>query len=530
MYNNIKLLNQSTIKMQSISINKSYIPLVNKILSFDNYEIIDTIVTFGISSHYNMEKYNTHRQLKGLETLDTKKYLSQISTLENDNKLLRTNIQELEKRNFKEKHDLINDMNKKHDNNLIDIREKLTNKTNEYYNLKEKIEKENELKLNIKITRLEEDNKMKVEEFKKIIKNMDETIKHLSFEKNNLRETEFKKYEEKIKEEVLNIEEKNNKYTLCLEERISSLESNYEEKINYEMQKLKDINELLREDNEKYKNKYDKLEVNSVLKGKEYENHIERELLSEFNKCNNVWSLERCSKQKGKGDFIAKNNYTNYRIMIEAKHMPSVSASCKEQQPKFINDLRNPINNYDGGLMVASERISGKKDWISEKIDNKVAMYLQNYSLNDPKRIYSALEAIHEIIKKSKEKKGITDQKALECFVDIYKKKYNGCKKINELYKEQSVECDDIKTMISINFNIDVDEYINDQSKSDKSLNIIIDDNIIEFIKEEIENNPNIVNSKLENICFNNFKDYINEKKVSKSKIKKWIKEHKTIN
>ena len=84
--------------------------------------------------------------------------------------------------------------------------------------------------------------------------------------------------------------------------------------------------------------------------------------------------------------------------------------------------------------------------------------------------------------------------------------------------------------MISINFNIDVDEYINEQSKSDKSLNIIIDDNIIEFIKEEIENNPNIVNSKLENICFNNFKDYINEKKVSKSKIKKWIKEHKTIN
>ena len=516
--------------MQPLTINKAYIPLLNKLLNYDNYEIIDTIVTLGISSHNNMIRYNTYRISKGLETVDNNKYLSKISNLEKDNNLLKLDIQEIEKENFRKQQDLINEMNKKHQECMIEIREKLDNKTNEYYNLKESIEKENELKFKKKITEMEEESNKIRDNFNIQIKNMNEIIKVLSNEKNNLRETETKKYEEKLQKEILNVEERNNNHTIYLKERICNLEKNNEEKFNYELQKLREDNELLREDNEKYKNKYDKLEVNSVLKGKEYEDYIEIELEEEFNKCNNVWSLERCSKQKGKGDFIATNNYTNYRIMIEAKHMPSVSASCKEQQPKFINDLRNPINNYDGGLMVASERISGKKDWISEKIDNKVAMYLQNYSLNDPKRIYSALEAIHEIIKKSKEKKGITDQKALECFVDIYKKKYNGCKKINELYKEQSVECDDIKTMISINFNIDVDEYINDQSKSDKSLNIIIDDNIIEFIKEEIENNPNIVNSKLENICFNNFKDYINEKKVSKSKIKKWIKEHKTIN
>lgn len=515
--------------MQTLTINKAYIPLVNKLLIYDNYEIIDTIVTLGIASHNNMNRYNTYRITKGLETFDNDKYLSEISNLEKTNNSLKLNIQEIERENFRKQQDLINEMNKKHQEDIIEIREKLDNKTNEYYNLKETMEKENEIKIKKKISEMEEENNKIKENLNIQIQNMNETIMVLSNEKNNLREIETKKYEEKLEKEILNIEEKNNTHINYLKERISNLEKNNEEKFNYELQKLKEENELLREDNQKYKNKYDKLEVNSVLKGKEYEDCIEIELKEEFDKCNNVWTLERCSNQKGKGDFVAINNYTGSRIMIEAKHMPVVSASCKDQQPKFINDLRNPINNYDGGLMVAMERIAGKKDWITEKIDNKVCMYLQNYTLNDPKRLYSALESIHEIIKQSKEKKGITDEKALGCFVDIYKKNVSNCKKTNELYKDQLQECEYIKTMISTNFNVDVDEYIIEENKNKKTMNNIIDDTIIDFIKGVIEENPNIANSKLENDCYEKFSDYIKEKKITKNKIKKIIKDYKSL-
>jgi hypothetical protein len=452
--------------MENIEIKKDYKKLLEKILKYDNYEKIKAIVELGICSYDTMKKYK-------IENEEEKINLTEKIELERNIEKLNKEIRET-KNNYEEKIYLLNKENRK--KNEEEISEK-----------KEEYEK--------KILELEEKNKKNIEEYLKKILELEEKKEKKSEEKIKILKEEKNMEIEYIKK--LLKEEKEKK-----EEEIENQKKFIEEKKEEEIKKLK-------KENERYKNKYEKMEVNSVLKGKPYEEALEYELKEYFDKNNNIYNIECCSTKKGKGDFIITNMYSGIRIMLEAKNMNKVSSTIKDQQPKFYNDVLDKNNKYDGGIIISTGIIEGKKNYNFEVYDKKVVSFIEKYTLNNPEKIIFILEMLHQKIQELKINKIITEKKVFDDNIENYKICVENMKKIKIAYESQLKTLEILKRNILNDFSIDVDEYILDNKNMNNIIKENIENKVKNYIELELENNKKIKKNELKEKTIKHFEEYI---------------------
>lgn len=474
--------------MLKVDIHKTYVPLIKKILKYDDYEKMQIIVNFGISSLEYIEKYCEHNNNTLLFQNEIKNYELKIESLKEQLDISKKELFQKEENSCIE---------------LNTLKKELFQREEYYLNEKNKIKNEmdekyvNELKtLNEKNQALHyEMNKIKNEYFEKLIENQEKI--------NNKFETKI----EKIKKE------KNNEIDY-FKNLFQENKKENEEKLTKELKKIEneknELIEKLKEENNMYKNKYEKLNIKSVNKGKPYEDSLFEELTDHFEKNGNCYTIKKRSGSAGKGDFVITNNYSNIRIMLEAKNMPKVSSSNEDQLPKYFNDLQDKTNNYDGGIMICSGKIVSKKNYQLEIFDDKkVSSYIENYNLNDPEKIYFIIENVHRIIVENKNYKGLSEELVLKTQVETYKYVLQSFRKAKQMYDYEKELLELIKTNILNMFNIDVDEYITDKNKNNDNLNKDIKAQLNNFIIETLQENKNLNKKQLRTIIDTKYEKYI---------------------
>ena len=282
-----------------MKINTVFEPLVKRLINVNNYDKMKSILDIGFSGIEVIEKYYASQSY---DASNDSMYKQEVKTLQEKIEQMRLNMDDMYEKHSNEKQKIRNSYEEKIKNARSELELSLKELQEEYFNYKK------------------ESTDMLIQEKNKETENLQKAIKEFNEKLDKQRED--KQCEINTLRETLNQQQSIYKDMLC------------EEKEKIEIEKQRIIDELT-EENAKYKDKYEKLEVNSVLKGKPYEDALEIELTELFEKNNKSFSLNRCSEKKGKGDFLITNNYSGIRIMLEAKNMPKVSASVAEQQPKF---------------------------------------------------------------------------------------------------------------------------------------------------------------------------------------------------
>jgi hypothetical protein len=450
-----------------MKINKIFIPLVERFIKVDNYDKMKSILDIGISGLNMIDVYYKSKENKifmNEEIINIKhekqELLNRINELELSNKQVREERNKLEYDKHKELLQSSKEMEEKY-NNKIEI---LNNKIEKLINEKSEIQNDCNKNFFIQLEKQNEEKKNEINYFKSLLKENETKF-------NNILENEMNK---------LNI------------------------------QKNKEIEEL-REENKKFKDKYETFESKSVKKGLIYENLIEDELTNYFNKKEKCYILERYSKHTGKGDFLITNVHSNIRIMLELKHTENtVSSSVKEQLPKFYDNLNDKAKQYDGGLLISSGKISGKKHFeIEELYNNKIVSFIEDYSLNMPEVIYTMIELLHSRIKEIRKNKTFSFEELLTNKVEYYKELKENYEKIK--YSQSKIEqlLNNMKEDILKLFNIDVDEYILNIKSSKQSTKSKINDRLEEYIIKKFNEHPKIKDNELRNLINKDFKEYI---------------------
>ena len=457
------------------------VPLVQKFIKVRNYDKMKTILDIGFSGINMIETYYKNSKSSIVFSEELKILHNKINELERINREIKKKKNNIEE----EKNNEILNLRKEMETTYVNKIEKLNNEVIETKKIyMEKVYSSNEKLQGKFFTELSEIKQEKNKEIEYLKKMLDENQSRS--EKNLLTETK-------------KIEKEKNK-----------------------------IIEGLEKENKKYRNKYEKLELKSVKKGKPYEDAIEDELREYFVRHGKTYCLERCSTMKGKGDFVVTNNYSGLRIMLEAKNMPSVSSTLKDQLPKFYDNINDKINLYDGGMVIAIQNIESKKNYDIEVLpNNKVVSFIENYTLNSPERIYSMIEMLHKKITEIRSGNTLTRNQVLNDKVEDYKNIKDSFNKLKIAYEQQSLLMIKMKENILNLFDIDVDEYILNMKNSEKSTKENISDKISKFIKTKMNENPKIKDAEIKNAVNSKFKEYIDlyEKKndringVSKRKI-----------
>lgn len=508
-----------------MQVNNIFKPLVERFINVNNYEKMRSILDIGFSGLEVIEKY----YIKQSDDIENNEYFQkQVKDFQNKIKDLNNTIETINNNALLEKQQQQDTFNK----TIRDYNAKIQ----EYINITNR--------LNIEKQEITDGFHVKINSVRdEVERNYIDNINNKSHEVEILRNEimaskehyankiqnmmiEYNGKNDVIREnytkEINKVREDNERNLSILKISMASQETNYKrmleiEKENIISSKQKIIDELTK-DNERYKNKYECLEVNSVLKGKPYENAIEAEMTEFFEKNDNIYSIKRCSTSKGKGDFVITNNYTGKRIMLEAKNTPKVSSTVNEQQPKFYKDVRDKTNNYDGGIIVSSGTIDGKRNYQFEILDDgKVVSFIENYNLNNPANIHLIIQVMHDKIKEIDEERDFSKDKILNIQVELYKSACESLKKTKTSYDTQRELVEKMKDNILCIFNIDVDEYINDKKKSEDSLNKGIKETIEKYVKETIESDKTMKKKDLKERTVNEFKEYIDLYKIDKS-------------
>ena len=553
-----------------MEINPVLQPLVEKFVEVNNYDKMKTMLDIGFLGVDIIEKYytinNTTEINNNLKKRFSKfeeeiKYLTE--TLQNVSSTKEREILDLKQKMEKERvllEELLtkkiaenHKLNENSQQRMHDLRVELNKTYNDKLDEKsiriEQIKKEYNDKLEEKTTEIEEKIKYLTETKEREKLDLNKKLEETHKLNENLRQRMYeshdelnKTYNDKLKEQAItskqienelfelkknsydNLQKKSDEHKnditeiiKCNNVTIERLIESHEQRKNENENSLNEKIEKLEKENIHYKEKYEKLELNSVLKGKPYEDAIEEELTEHFEKNSNIYSIKRRSDKKGKGDFVVTHHDTGFRAMVEVKHMPKVSSTIKDQQPKFYNDLRDKTNNYDAGIMISSGKVEGKRSCKIEHLDDgKIATFIQGYNLGYPEIINMVLETVHNIIK-NKNNKDFSKEELLEKFSQQYKGQLESAKKSKSLHDTQVEALQKTKDMILGIFNIDIDEHISDKIIKSSNLTGEIKREVAEYIEYKISEEPDIKRAELKKIVFEKCKEYIEIFKTDKS-------------
>ena len=136
--------------------------------------------------------------------------------------------------------------------------------------------------------------------------------KQVEIENNFKTQIEMLREENKGLLEKRNIDlEKNREEVKCISKE---RKDEYEESMRIMKEGYEKENSRLKEENERFKSKYEALEVNSVLKGAPYENLLEEEMNEYSDKNGNVWKVENLTGKAERAIFV-------YQIIIRIQEL-----------------------------------------------------------------------------------------------------------------------------------------------------------------------------------------------------------------
>jgi hypothetical protein len=350
-------------------------------------------------------------------------------------------------------------------NNEIELLKSKNNKLlNEMNDIQERtiIRKDNEFK------EIKEMNKEMINELKRTINKKDEIIEKMC-----------ENIDESIKTAVKNKEEDLIKYKSLLEEK------------NEEIIRIKKLHE-------------------SNNKGTLLENEVLQKCIEYNNLINNVWKIIDTSKLGHKGDIQFKHRYTDNKFLIDLKNY--TSSVQKVEIEKIKKDIMNKDNNVDGGILISTNKISGKMDWDEEVIDGKKVVYISNFKMSDIGMIFRELNRLVDIMSikienNNKEeiiKENLESYKKLKKIASDIKEQLNNKKNLHRKLTNGDIEVDIQKktkkktnyTELEVGFKRDgrrsknYCKYINDNGTkiikyfgSENSLNKWKNDNECNFIE-----------------------------------------------
>ena len=327
-------------------------------------------------------------------------------------------------------------------------------------------------------------------------------FKRLKIEKSIEKEERVNDYEikrlkginNKLRIEIDEIEEKtikkkeieNNEINNIKNERICELKSiiaKLEEKINkMEKKELiilenreKDIkmvtNGLKNEINE-YKEQIKKLEIEIKSIKELHESNSKGSILESMvlKKCieyndnigGNIWDIKDTSKLNHKGDIQFEHKYTKQRYLIDLKNYKGKVQKIEIE--KIKKDILNKDNDVCGGMLISTDKISGKMGWEEENIEGKKLVYISDFKLCDIKLIFRELNRLCEIsnIKTDNIKK----DEIIEENIKAYKKLNKWLIEIkNEIGKKKELH----KTLVGG----DIDMYIHEKIENKMDYDIL---------------------------------------------------------
>jgi hypothetical protein len=509
----------------SLRLNKVYKPIIEKILEYDDLKKIETIYEFG---KLGSELYDRYSNVKDTDVLNIEQKMIFDEKLkkvksEYDERMMAEqdkfnsimNEWEKDKVEKERYYDNRNEETKnRYINEISQLKEENNTITSKYYNFKKEVEENY-------------DDIIKSKEIE--ISNMSKKIVELELQYKRDNEVVLKEQLEKLKDE------KNREiqyFKELVEKNADIIKETFEGRIKNIVSEFEGRIETLTKENEAFKEKYGKTELNSVLKGKPYEDIIESELTAIFIKRGDSWIIKNRSDIKGKGDFLVINKYSGIRIMIEAKNMPVVSSTVPNQQPKFLKNLLDKTNNYDGGIIITRGRVEKKYNYQIDVIQNKVATYIENYEFNDAERIYLILEVLHGKIFDIKNNTELSKDSVLEELVKRYNVANDVCKKMEVCYMKQKDDVNDLKNYILTVFNVDVDEISSNVKSKNNMIVNSVEDEVREYIKNLLDSDDNNGTMReLKNNVNKRFENYIkgyNKKDkigISKNKVSVILRE-----
>ena len=451
-----------------MEICEEYFTLVERLIKVDNYRDMAMILDIGFSGLEIVKEYSEKVEF-GVEN-KIEKYKREIERLEKQNNEIIIERKKAEEKFYDENISIRKEVERKYMDELDKKSERINDLGEEILRIKnEYIEKIVDISKIAKEEFFSELEKLKIE------KNAE-----IEYFKNTLKESK-QEFDERLSKDIITLKEE------------------YERELT-----------VISEENMKYKEKYEKLELKSVKKGVPYEDALFDELNKYFEKFNNIYKITRCSNMAGKGDFIITNNYSKIKIMMEAKNMPSVSATIKDQLPKFYKDVNDDINQYDGAFIVAMGKIESKKNYEMEVLNkNRVVSFVENYTLNMPEKLYLILEIIHQKIQDLRSTKELSPNKILENQVELYKIAKECYKKLKLSLDSQCEILNKIKMDILNIFDIDIEEYLLEKNNNKKDSKEHISKKVEDFVKLEIKKDSKISREKLKKNVNKEFQQYI---------------------
>ncbi len=327
-------------------------------------------------------------------------------------------------------------------------------------------------------------------------------FKRLKIEKSIEKEERVNDYEikrlkginNKLRVEIDEIEEKtikrkeieNNEINNIKNERICELKSiiaKLEEKINkMEKKELiilgnreKDIkmvtNGLKNEINE-YKEQIKKLEIEIKSIKELHESNSKGSILESMvlKKCieyndnigGNIWDIKDTSKLNHKGDIQFEHKYTKQRYLIDLKNYKGKVQKIEIE--KIKKDILNKDNDVCGGMLISTDKISGKMGWEEENIEGKKLVYISDFKLCDIKLIFRELNRLCEISNIKTE--NIKKDEIIEENIKAYKKLNKWLIEIkNEMGKKKELH----KTLVGG----DIDMYIHEKIENKMDYDIL---------------------------------------------------------
>ena len=178
--------------------------------------------------------------------------------------------------------------------------------------------------------------------------------------------------------------------------------------------------------------------------------------------------------------------------MIDTKNNESHKPVSKDDIDKFISDITTSTNNAIGGILIANNKISKKRDFDINIINNKILLYISHFNFNNIEFIFSMIELICD---RSRNIQSGFDEKfiknnLIENYTFLIERLNNNKLECKKYEKELS----NIRKKFNKLFNDDIELYYKGIENLEKKMEEKIENksnNIINF--EELEKNCKII-------------------------------------
>ena len=344
-----------------------------------------------------------------------------------------------------------------------------------------------------KIDYFESNENYKLLEKEKTIKELEKKIKNYELEResiyNDARETslEDKRY---LMGEIKKVQEEKNKI-------LDQWNLNLRDKTELETIKYKtcieELNKKVNELEKKNKWYYDLYE--STEKGVNLENELYPRLLEYNDKhMNSIWEITHVGQVLSeKGDFHFKHKYLNKNIIIDTKNNIQNNPVNNLSLEKFEKDILSEKTNSIGGILLAKEKITKRKNFEIKKIMDKYAFYVSNFNLNNVSFIFTLLDQLLEL-NNNKNDNDIIESKLKQIYINNYKTEKLRLDKLEREKKEITFKINSIVHDFHEIFNEDIDFVLNDKGiKENSSINKEkTSSDVIDY--EKLEENKKIIN------------------------------------